>query len=162
MILPLPPRALDRHAAPYAALLLRLTLGVVFIAHGLFKVLGLSIADAAAFFAAQGFPAWTVYPVFAAEVLGGTALVLGCYTRVVAAALLPILLGAFTVHWGNGWYFANPHGGWEYIAVLVAALIVQVGLGDGAFAVTAGRDRAARVGRGSLSDDRHDGCHARA
>ena len=135
----LPPAriALDLLTAPYAALLLRLTLGIAFITHGLFKVLVLTVPDTAAFFVAHGFPAWTVYPVIAAEVFGGAALVAGCYTRVIAIALLPVLLGAFTVHWPNGWYFGNPHGGWEYIAVLVAALLVQAGLGDGAFALGA-------------------------
>ena len=43
----------------------------------------------AAFFAQHGFPGWTAYPVFAAEVLGGTALILGIYTRVIALALVP-------------------------------------------------------------------------
>jgi putative oxidoreductase len=135
----LPPAriALDRLTAPYAALLLRLTLGIVFLTHGLFKVLVLTVSDTAAFFVAHGLPAWTVYPVFAAEVFGGAALVAGYYTRVIAIALLPVLLGAFTVHWPNGWYFGNPHGGWEYIAVLLAALLVQAGLGDGAFALAA-------------------------
>ena len=135
----LPPAriALDRAIAPYAGFLLRLTLGIVFITHGLFKVLVLTVPDTAAFFVAQGFPAWTAYPVIAAEVLGGAALVAGYYTRVIAIALLPVLLGAFTVHWPNGWYFGNPHGGWEYIAVLLAALLVQAGLGDGAFALAA-------------------------
>jgi predicted ester cyclase/uncharacterized membrane protein YphA (DoxX/SURF4 family) len=133
----MPPRiALDHVTAPYAALVLRLTLGIVFIAHGLFKVLVLGLSETAAFFVAHGFPEWLVYPVFVAEVLGGAALVAGFYTRVVAIALLPVLLGAFTVHWTNGWYFGNPQGGWEYIAVLVAALLVQAGLGDGAFALT--------------------------
>jgi putative oxidoreductase len=136
-MLPAARTALDRVTAPYAALLLRLTLGIVFIGHGLFKVLVLTLSDTAAFFVAHGFPEWTVYPVFAAEVFGGAALVMGFYTRVIAAGLLPVLLGAFTVHWGNGWYFGNPDGGWEYIAVLFAALIVQAGLGDGAFAVAA-------------------------
>jgi putative oxidoreductase len=130
---------LDQVTAPYAALLLRLTLGIVFMAHGLFKVLVLRLSDTAAFFVAHGFPEWTVYPVFGAEVFGGAALVAGFYTRVVAMALVPVLLGAFTVHWANGWYFGNPHGGWEYLAVLLAALLVQAGLGDGAFALAARR-----------------------
>jgi putative oxidoreductase len=127
--------ALDRLTAPYAALLLRLTLGIAFIAHGLFKVFVLTLPHTAAFFVAHGFPGWTVYPVVAAEVFGGAALVAGYYTRVIAIALLPVLIGAFTVHWPNGWYFGNPHGGWEYIAVLLAALLVQAGLGDGAFSL---------------------------
>jgi uncharacterized membrane protein YphA (DoxX/SURF4 family) len=78
-----------------------------------------------------------VREVFVAEVLGGAAPVAGLYTRAVALALLPVLLGAFTVHWPNGWYFGSPHGGWEYIAVLLAALLVQAGLGDGRFALGA-------------------------
>ena len=136
---------LDPVTAPYAALLLRVALGTAFIAHGLFKVLVLTLADTAAFFAAHGFPDWTAYPVFAAEVVGGAALVVGFYTRLVAIALLPVLLGALTVHWPNGWYFGNPHGGWEYIAVLLAALIVQAGLGDGSFAVASFRKRESRL-----------------
>ena len=72
-----------------------------------------------------------------AEVVGGAALILGLYTRAMAVALLPVVLGAFAVHWPNGWYFGAPHGGWEYIAVLGAALLVQAGLGDGRFALGA-------------------------
>ena len=154
----LPPArtALDRLTAPYATLVLRLTLAIVFITHGLFKVLVLTVSDTAAFFVAHGFPEWTVYPVFAAEVVGGAALVVGFYTRVVAIALLPVLLGAFTVHWANGWYFGNPHGGWEYIAVLLAALLVQAGLGDGAFALGAvePNSRAAAATQGSSARER--------
>jgi putative oxidoreductase len=128
---------LDPLTAPYAALLLRVTLGAVFTAHGLFKVLVLTLPGTAAFFAQHGFPAWTAYPVSAAEVLGGAALVAGFYSRVVAMALVPVLLGAFTVHWSNGWYFGAPNGGWEFIAVLLAGLLVQAGLGDGQYAVAA-------------------------
>jgi putative oxidoreductase len=139
--------ALDRITAPYAALLLRLTLGVVFLAHGLFKVLVLTLPGTAAFFVEHGFPGWTAYLVFLAEVLGGAALVVGFYTRAIAVALVPVLLGAFTVHWPNGWYFGAPHGGWEYIAVLLAALLVQAGLGDGRFALAAAV-RSSHVGPG--------------
>jgi hypothetical protein len=44
------------------------------------------------------------------------------------------------VHWPNGWYFGAPNGGWEFIAVLLAGLLVQAGLGDGQYAL-ANRDR---------------------
>jgi steroid delta-isomerase-like uncharacterized protein len=141
---------IDPITAPYAALLLRLTLGVVFIAHALFKVLVLGLPATAAFFANQGFPGWTAYVVFLAELLGGVALAAGLYTRVVAIALLPVLFGAFTVHWPNGWYFGAPHGGWEYIAVLIAALLVQAGLGDGAFSLIALSGRQTRQLVGGL------------
>ncbi len=165
----LPPAriALDLATAPHAAFLLRLTLGVVFMAHGLFKVLVLTLPGTAAFFAAQGFPGWTAYPVFAAEVVGGAALLAGYYTRVVAVALLPVMLGAFTVHWGNGWYFGNQDGGWEYIAVLLVALIVQAGLGDGSLAIARSdvRPRAAGAAeeglvRPHLAQAPQDACRA--
>lgn len=77
---------------------------------------------------------------FAVELVGGVALVAGIYTRVAALGLVPVVLGAFTVHWSNGWYFGSPNGGWEYIAVLLAALLVHAGLGDGRLALrTVGR-----------------------
>ena len=133
---------LDAVTAPYAAFLLRVTLGVVFIAHALVKVFVLTLPGTVAFFVDHGFPGWTAYPVFVAELVGGLALVAGTYTRLVALALIPVLLGAFTVHWSNGWYFGAPNGGWEYIAVLLAALVVQAGLGDGRLALTTVRRRA--------------------
>jgi steroid delta-isomerase-like uncharacterized protein len=139
--------ALDSVTAPYAAFLLRVTLGVVFIAHALLKVLVLTLPGTAAFFAAQGFPGWTAYAVFLAELLGGAALVAGLYPRVVAIALLPVPLGAFAVHWPNGWYFGAPHGGWEYIAVLLAALLVQAGLGDGKFALSSAQQDGRTLAR---------------
>jgi steroid delta-isomerase-like uncharacterized protein len=131
--------------APYATLLLRLTLGVVFIAHALVKVLVLTMPGTVAFFVQHGFPGWTAYVVCAVELLGGIALVAGIYTRAIALALIPVLFGAFVVHWPNGWYFAAPHGGWEYIAVLIATLLVQAGLGSGAYALTRLTRRVASV-----------------
>jgi putative oxidoreductase len=129
--------SLDPTTAPYAALLLRVTLGLVFVAHALVKLLVFTLPGTAAFFVQHGFPGWTASPVFVAELLGGIALVAGVRTRLVALGLVPVLLGAFAVHWPNGWYFGAPHGGWEYIAVLLAALLVQAGLGDGGFALGA-------------------------
>lgn len=131
------PGVIDPKTAPYAALLLRVTLGLVFIAHALLKVLVLTLPGTVAFFTDQGFPGWTAYPVFVAELVGGAALLLGIMPRLVALLLIPVLLGAFVVHWPNGWYFASPDGGWEYIAVLVVALGAQAGLGDGRLALVA-------------------------
>jgi len=49
---------------------------------------------------------------------------------------MPVLLGAiFTVHGAAGFFFTNPHGGWEYPAFWSIALIVQALLGDGAYAL---------------------------
>lgn len=136
--------SVDSRTAPYAALVLRLGLGAVFIAHAMLKLVVLTLPGTAAFFAAHGFPAWTAYPVFAAELAGGIALVGGLWTRWVALALVPVMAGALLVHWPNGWSFTAPEGGWEYVAFLIIALLAQSGLGDGAFAL---RRRVNATGR---------------
>lgn len=74
--------------------------------------------------------------VFVAELVGGALILIGAWSRWVAAALVPVLLGALSVHAGNGWLFTNANGGWEYPAFLTAAAIAQALLGDGRYAVT--------------------------
>jgi len=111
----------------------------VFIAHALMKLLVFTLPGTAAFFATAGFPGWTAYPVFAAELLGGVALIVGVQARWMAIGLVPVMIGAFMVHAPNGWAFNAPNGGWEYVAFLIAALVTQAGVGDGAFALSPSR-----------------------
>jgi putative oxidoreductase len=127
--------AVDPHLAPYGVTALRVALGGVMLAHGLAKLLVFTLPGAAAFFAAHGFPGWTAYPVTLLEIVGGALLVVGVYARLIAAALIPVMLGALLVHLPNGWMFSAPGGGWEYVAFLVVALTAQALLGDGAFAL---------------------------
>jgi putative oxidoreductase len=87
--------------------------------------------------------------VFAAELVGGVMLVLGVYARWVALALVPILIGAATVHWGNGWVFDNRRGGWEFPVFWAVALVVQFLIGDGSHALK--RSRVARAWTGTLA-----------
>ncbi len=126
---------LHTSTAPLAATLLRVTLGVAFLAHGLLKVLVFTPAGTVAFFESQGFPGVTAYAVIFAEIAGGIALILGLHTRAVALALVPVLLGAALVHLPNGWVFSNPGGGWEFPVFWVFANLVQALLGDGAYAL---------------------------
>jgi len=126
---------IDTRTAPYAALLLRVALGALFLAHAGLKLLVFTPAGTVRFFGSLGLPPTLAYVTIAAEVLGGIALILGLWTRVVAIALTPILLGAiFTVHGTAGFFFNNANGGWEFPAFWAVALIVQALLGDGAFA----------------------------
>jgi putative oxidoreductase len=120
----------------YAALTLRSALGLMFIAHGLLKILVFTLPGAAGFFESVGFPGWTVYMVVPFEVIAGAALILGIYTRWVAAASVVVLLGALSVHAGNGWFFTNKNGGWEYPAFLVFAAITVALQNGGRIAVT--------------------------
>ena len=123
------------NTSDYGALVLRLALGTMYIAHALLKVFVFTLPGTAGFFAAQGFPAWTAYVVVIGELLAGIALIVGFQVRLVALAGLPILFGALAVHWPNGWVFSAPNGGWEYPAFLIVASIVQVLVGAGAYAV---------------------------
>jgi putative oxidoreductase len=126
---------IDTRMAPYAALLLRLALGVMFIAHGLLKWLVFTLPGTAEFFASVGFPGWTAYPVTFLEILGGAALILGVAVRPLAAVLTVELLGAATVHLSNGWLFSNKDGGWEYPVFLAVACAALALLGEGAYAL---------------------------
>jgi len=126
---------IDLRTAPYAALVLRLALGLMFVAHALLKYYVFTLPGTAQFFASLGLPGWLGYFTFWAELVGGVLILAGLYTRWVAAALVPILVGATWAHVGNGWFFSAPNGGWEYPAFLAAAAIVQALLGDGRYAL---------------------------
>lgn len=135
--------ATQTNPASFGITLLRLTLGAMFLAHGLLKVLVFTLPGTASFFESVGFPGFLAYIVAPAEVIAGAALLLGFRTRIVAAAMIPVLVGATLVHAGNGWVFSAPKGGWEYPAFLVIAAIAQSLLGSGAFALDNARAKAA-------------------
>ncbi|MEZ5776185.1 MAG: DoxX family protein [Hyphomicrobiaceae bacterium] len=115
--------------------LLRIALGVMTLAHGLLKVLVFTVPGTVAFFQSIGYPGFLAYLVIAAEIVGGLMLIAGVYTRYVAIALVPVLIGATLVHLPNGWLFSSANGGWEYPAFWTVALIVQAMVGSGTAAV---------------------------
>jgi len=117
----------DARRIHIATLLLRTTLGTMFIAHALLKYFVFTLPGTAQFFESLGLPGALGYATFAAELVGGVLLLAGIRTRFVAFALVPILLGATWAHLGNGWVFNAPKGGWEYPAFLTLVAIV-VGL----------------------------------
>jgi len=127
---------IDSRTAPYAAALLRVSLGAMFVAHSLIlKYFTYTLPGTAQFFESLGLPPALAYLTFWAELLGGLALIAGIGTRWVALALIPILAGAAWVHAGNGWVFSAANGGWEYPVFLIAASFAQALLGDGQFAL---------------------------
>ncbi len=127
---------IDNRTAPYAALILRVSLGLLFIAHGLLlKVFTFGVSGTAAYFESIGYPGFFAYLVILSEIGGGLLLIAGVYTRWIALALLPIMIGATLQHIGNGWLFSAPDGGWEFPVFWTVLLGVQALLGDGAFAL---------------------------
>ena len=119
----------------YGAFITRVSLGVVLLAHGLLKVLVFTIPGTVGFFDSIGLPAIAAYLVIFGELAGGVALILGVYSRLVAALSLPILLGSVWAHIGNGWLFSAPNGGWEFPLLLVALAVAVTIQGGGAFAL---------------------------
>jgi putative oxidoreductase len=100
--------------------LLRVSLGLMFIAHGLIlKFFTFTLAGTAQYFASIGLPGPLAYVVFGLETVGGVLLLINYRTRWVALGLIPVLLGALWVHIGNGWVFSNAGGGWEYPVFLI-------------------------------------------
>jgi len=132
----------DSRYADYGIALLRISLGVMFIAHSvLLKYFTYTLAGTAQFFESVGLPGLLAYVVFGMEAVGGILLVLGVRTREVSAALIPVLAGALWVHSGNGWVFNSANGGWEYPLYLIVLSAAQVLLGEGAFAVSRAQGR---------------------
>lgn len=126
---------MPRHTE-YGIALLRVSLGVMFLAHSvLLKHFVYTLPGTAQFFQSIGLPGPLAYVVFWMEAIGGVLLVLGVGTRFVSLALVPILLGAMWAHLGNGWVFSNANGGWEYPLYLSVLAAAQALLGEGAFAL---------------------------
>lgn len=126
---------IDPGTGPYAATLLRLSLGAMWISHALLKLLVFTVAGFERFLAGHGMPTFVAVPVIALELAGGAIILLGYHGRVASLLLMPILFGATLAHVANGWVFSNANGGWEYPVFLIAMSVVHVLLGDGAFAL---------------------------
>jgi putative oxidoreductase len=115
--------------------LLRVALGTMRIAHALLKWFVFTLPGTAQFFESVGYAGWLAYPVFAAELVGGLAILLGVYARHVALALVPVMLAAASVHVPNGWLFTNKGGGWEYPVFLAVASVVLALAGESRWAL---------------------------
>jgi len=107
----------------------------MWISHALLELFIFTLPGTVKFFEGVGIPGFLAYLVFSVELVGGIALVLGLYARQVSLALVPVMIGAASVHIHNGWVFTSPGGGWEYPVFLTVASIVLWLLGDGAVAI---------------------------
>lgn len=119
-----------------ATLLLRVALGAMWLSHAIvLKLMTFGIAGLAQWLGSVGLPPAMAWPLVLAEIVGGSAILLGLHGRAASLALLPVLIGATTIHAGNGWVFNNAGGGWEYPVFLIAMSLVHALLGDGPYAL---------------------------
>ena len=129
----------ERHSA-YAAFFLRVSLGVLMLAHAYSKVFGMGIEAATKWFGSMGLPPAAIYGIIGLEVIGGLALIFGILTRWIAILFaVEFIATIYFVHGAKGWLAGG--GGWEYSAMLAVMAVALALLGDGAFAVT-GRSRS--------------------
>ena len=102
---------LAMRTVPYAAFLLRVSLGILFLAHGAMKLFVFTPAGTVEFFASLGLPPALAYLTMLAELGGGALLLTGVVTRWAALALVPLMLGTIIFdHGASGWVFSNPGG----------------------------------------------------
>ena len=124
------------NATLYATLLLRIGLGLLFLAHAAVKVFVFTVPGFLGYFASLGLPAVFAYATLALEVAGGLCLVLGIYAPLICLPLAGELMGTIVMEHGkHGFVFSNSGGGWEFPALWALALIVLSLLGDGPLAL---------------------------
>lgn len=127
---------MTKQQAHLTALVLRLSLGIMFISHGLLKLMVFTPAGTAGFFESLGLPSFLGHATMGAEILGGALLIAGFQARAVILTLLPVLIGSIVfVHGANGWQFGAEGGGWEYSAFLIAISLAQAIIGGGAYVI---------------------------
>ena len=124
----------------YAALPLRLCIGLMFAAHGSGKLFGLfggkGLIETGHGFAQMGFHPGVFWAgvVGSSEFFGGLCLVLGFLTRWATLPLMATMIVAIVkVHWPHG-FFAN-QGGFEYPFVILGGLLALLFLGPGKWSV---------------------------
>ena len=114
--------------------LIRVTVGGTLLAHGWVKVTVFGVgAVAANALAKRGIePALPLaYAITFLETVGAVCLMLGLFTRLMAAALaVELAVITFVAHWPNGYFFTASGGGWEY-PLLGGLVILAIALRGG-------------------------------
>jgi putative oxidoreductase len=125
----------DPHAVDTALLVIRVALGVVFLAHGYNHVFGGGkIAGTARWFESLGMRpgrlhAWTAS---LTELGAGVLLLLGLLTPLACAGIVGTMVVALvTNHLRNGFFIFRPGEGYEYVMTLTLVAIGLAGVGGG-------------------------------
>lgn len=124
----------------WVSLILRIGLGIIFMAHGSQKAFssfgGSGVTGFASMLTNLGFKPAIFWAYLAAyiELLGGFCLICGLFVRYAAFFLMAlIMIAAFKVHLAKGFFLAN--GGFEYTFLIVAVCLALIILGPGKFSL---------------------------
>jgi putative oxidoreductase len=114
--------ALYQSVAPYSYAIVRFIAGAILIYHGYGKLFVSGVGPVAEHVVVPlGLPmplAWA-YLLGILEFFGGISLAVGFLVRPVALMLVVEFIVITGWHWGNGYSFASPHGGYEYPLLLL-------------------------------------------
>ena len=127
---------MGRGLEAYGALVLRVFLGVIYMAHAYLSLFVMGPAKAIDYQRAMHIPLPEigVWYLILAHGLGGLMLILGIMVRWAALANIPIMAGAlWFVHLPQGFFIFGGKNGYEYVLFLLGATIAQALLGAGAF-----------------------------
>ncbi len=129
----------------WSGLLLRLTLGVVMFPHGAQKLLGwyggFGFSGTMGFFTEQmHIPSVLAFLVIIAESFGSLGLIVGFLTRVAAAGMVAVMVGAIAmVHWPHGffmnWFGKQQGEGFEYHVLVIGIGLTLLLIGGGKWSV---------------------------
>lgn len=131
----------------FSLLVLRVTVGMIFAAHGSQKLFGAfegpGLAKTVEMMGGGPLP----YLVMVGEFFGGLGLIFGFLSRFSAASLIVIMIGAIaTVHGKNGLFQSD--GGFEYNLALIGLLVPILLCGPGRLSIAhCCMPRSARSGR---------------
>jgi putative oxidoreductase len=123
-------------------LILRLTLGVLLLMHGLHKLMN-GIDGINAVVIANGWPQWIAYGVLVGEVLAPALIILGVITRAAALVIAINMLVAIYLAHGHQLLQLSKTGGWilELQAMFLFMAIVIAFLGAGHYSLGGTRGR---------------------
>jgi putative oxidoreductase len=107
--------------------ILRMLVGLIFMTHGIARLVQNSLSGFGGFLESQGLPAgfYLAWGVTLFETIFGLCMFLGYFVRIFCIGEILILLGGIImVHWQNGWFVVGMTlGGIEYSVVLIVVLI---------------------------------------
>jgi putative oxidoreductase len=134
----------DATGVDLALLVIRVGLGIVFLAHGYNHVFrGGKIPGTARWFESLGMRPGIVHAWFASltELAAGVGLLFGFLTPLACAGIIGTMLVALiTNHLKNGFFIFRPGEGYEYVLTLILMSVGLAGLGAGEWSVDAALD----------------------
>ncbi len=117
-------------------LVLRLSVGVLMLLHGIFKLQN-GVGGIAGMLGSQGLPGFLAYGIYLGEVVGPVLVIIGLYTRVGAVLIIGNMLVALALAHSQELFSLGSMGGWalELQGMFLFGAVAIALLGAGKFSV---------------------------